>query len=138
LLNKNNVEYLLVGGWAVGFYGYSRFTADIDIFIGVSKNNVDLVKKSLYEFGVPEFDTNMLTQPGHVFRIGRTPLLIEVINSISGVSFTDCFQNREYIEIENELKIPIISLKDLIKNKSSTERIKDALDLDFLLKITEK
>jgi hypothetical protein len=138
LLNENDAEYLLVGGWAVGFYGYSRFTADIDIFIGVTSENVLKVKKSLYEFGVPKFDTEMLTTPGHVFRIGRTPLLIEVINEISGVNFSEGFSNKEFIEIEENMKVPIISLKDLIKNKGATERLKDKADLEFLLKILEE
>lgn len=135
LLNENDVEYLLVGGWAVGFYGYSRFTADIDIFIGISPKNIVSMKKALLQFGVPDFDSIMLTTSGHVFRIGRTPLLIEVINSIDDVAFVDGFKNREYIEIENELKVPIISLEDLIKNKSATGRLKDKLDLEFLLEI---
>jgi len=135
LLNKNDVDYLLVGGWAVGFYGYSRFTADIDIFIGISEANILSTKKALQEFGVPNFDDSMLKTPGHVFKIGRTPLMIEVLNSIDSVPFNEGFRNRAYIEIESNLTIPIISLDDLIKNKASTERTKDKLDVEQLLEI---
>ena len=77
----------------------------------------------------------MLTTPGHVFRIGRTPLLIEVINEISGLSFDESFKNKEYIELDNELNVPIIGFEDLITNKSSTDRSKDKANLEDLLKI---
>ncbi|MFC2112676.1 nucleotidyltransferase [Bacteroidota bacterium] len=134
LLNSNNVQYLLVGGWAVGFYGYSRFTADMDIFIGISEENISSMKLALLEFGVPEFDRSMLTTKGNVFRIGRVPLRIEIINEISGVDFDDAFIHKEYVELENQLRIPIISVDDLFKNKSSTGRAKDMADLEELRK----
>lgn len=51
LLNKNEVEYLLIGGWAVGIYGAPRATADLDIFVSINDNNLDKLLKSLYEFG---------------------------------------------------------------------------------------
>ena len=134
LLNSNDVQYLLIGGWAVGFHGYSRFTADMDIFIGLSEENISSMKQALHEFGVPEFDRSMLTTKGNVFRIGRAPLRIEVINEISGVDFDDAFSNREFFELEDQLRIPIISLDDLLKNKSSTGRAKDKADLEELRK----
>lgn len=134
LLNSNKVKYILVGGWAVGFYGYSRFTADLDIFMGISEENVSSMKSALTEFGVPDFDRSMLTTKGNVFRIGRAPLRIEVINEISGVNFEDAFSNREFFELEDQLHIPIISVDDLFKNKSSTGRAKDKADLEELRK----
>ncbi|MGL1935591.1 MAG: hypothetical protein OCD01_11240 [Fibrobacterales bacterium] len=137
LLNSNNVEYLLVGGWAVGFYGYSRFTADMDVFVGISKDNVLSVKRALHEFGVPDFDISMLNTKGNVFRIGRTPLRIEVINEITGVSFLDAYTNKEYVELEDDFKVPIISIDDLFTNKSSTGRTKDQLDIEELRKFLD-
>lgn len=135
LLNDHEVEYLLVGGWAVGFHGYPRFTADIDVFISISKSNISKVMKAMADFGIPSFDESMLTTPGHVFRIGRTPLLIEVINEISGIDFETTFKNKEFVELADSTQIPIISLDDLIINKSSTERDKDKADLAHLLKL---
>ena len=136
LLNSNNVEYILVGGWAVGFHGYSRFTADMDIFIGLSEDNISCLQKALKEFGVPEFDRSMLTTRGHVFRIGRAPLRIEIINEISGVEFSQAFKNKEIFELAGQISIPIISLDDLFKNKSSTGRTKDMADLEELRKLS--
>jgi len=138
LLNSNNVRYLLVGGWAVGFYGYPRVTADMDIFIGMSDENILSIQSALREFGVPEFDRTMLTLKGNVFRIGRTPLRIVIFNEISGVSFDEAFINRGHIELEDNLHIPVISIEDLIKNKSSTGRKKDEADLEELRKILGK
>ena len=136
-LNSNKVKYLLIGGWAVGFYGYSRFTANMDIFIGLSEENISSIKLALHEFGVPEFDRSMLTTKGNVFRIGRAPLRIEVINEISGVEFDNAFSNKEFVELENHLRIPIISVDDLITNKSSTGRTKDKADLEELRKFLD-
>ena len=134
LLNSNNVQYLLVGGWAVGFYGYSRVTADIDIFIGITEENISLINSALLEFGVPEIDKSMLTTKGNVFRIGRAPLRIEIINEISGVGFDEAFSRKEYLELEGKLRIPVISIEDLFKNKASTGRKKDEADLEELRK----
>jgi predicted nucleotidyltransferase len=134
-LNQNDVDYILVGGWVVGFYGYPRFTADIDVFISIEKKNIDKTMKAMQEFGVPSFDESMLTTLGHVFRIGRTPMLIEIINEISGIDFDTTFQHKQYFELADSLKVPIISLEDLIINKSSTNRQKDKADLEYLLKI---
>ena len=93
------------------------------------------IMTAIQEFGIPSFSREMLTTPGHVFRIGRTPLLIEVINEISGLSFDESFKNKEYIELDNELNVPIIGFEDLITNKSSTDRSKDKANLEDLLKI---
>jgi predicted nucleotidyltransferase len=134
LLNANNVQYLLVGGWAVGFYGYSRVTADIDIFIGITEDNISLIKSALLEFGVPEFDKSMLSTKGNVFRIGRAPLRIEIMNEISGVGFDEAFGRKEYLELEGKLRIPVISIEDLFKNKASTGSKKDEADLEELRK----
>lgn len=106
----------------------------MDIFIGISEENISSMKLALHEFGVPEFERSMLTTKGNVFRIGRAPLRIEVINQISGVDFDDAYSNKEFIELEDQLRIPIISVEDLFKNKSSTGRVKDKADLEELRK----
>ena len=87
------------------------------------------------EFGIPKFDESMLTTPGHVFRIGRTPLLIEVINEISGIDFETTFNNKDFVELSDSTQIPIISLDDLIINKSATDREKDKADLEQLKRL---
>jgi hypothetical protein len=93
-----------------------------------------LIKSALLEFGVPEFEKSMLTTKGNVFRIGRAPLRIEIVNEISGVGFEEAFSRKEYLELEGKLRIPVISIKDLFKNKASTGRKKDEADLEELRK----
>ena len=132
LLDSYSVQYLLIGGWAVGFYGYSRVTADMDIFIGITEENISQIKYALLEFGVPDFDTSMLTTIGNVFRIGRTPLRIEIINEISAVDFEEAYSKKDFIILEGEFRIPIISIEHLLKNKSSTGRAKDEADVEEL------
>jgi hypothetical protein len=106
----------------------------MDIFIGISEENISSMKLALREFGVPEFDKTMLTTKGNVFRIGRAPLRIEIINELSGVNFEDAFSNKQFIELEDKLLVPIISVDDLFRNKSSTGRAKDKADLEELRK----
>ncbi len=106
----------------------------MDILIGISEENIYSMKLEQREIGVPEFDRSMLTTKGNVFRIGRAPLRIEIINEISGVEFEDAFINKEFVELEDQICIPIISVDDLFKNKSSTGRTKDKADLEELRK----
>lgn len=62
LLNEHKVDYILVGGWAVGFHGYPRFTADIDVFTSISKTNISNIMKAMADFGIPPFDESMKYQ----------------------------------------------------------------------------
>lgn len=55
LLNENSVEYLIVGGYAVGFHGFPRYTGDIDIWVNATADNAEKVLKSLDEFGFGDF-----------------------------------------------------------------------------------
>ncbi|MBN1471575.1 MAG: hypothetical protein JW925_07330, partial [Syntrophaceae bacterium] len=70
-LNANNVCYLLVGGWAVGLHGYPRATKDIDFLIAIDKNNLEKLKKALFEFHAPTIDMEYFRKPGNFFRMGR-------------------------------------------------------------------
>ena len=135
LFNQHKVKYVLVGGWAVAYHGYPRFTADMDLFIGITLENVSLAKAALYEFGVPQFDDSMLLTKGGVFQMGRSPMKIEVINEISGVEFDEIYENREFVALEDNTQIPMISIDDIIRNKESTGRTKDLADVEMLKEI---
>jgi hypothetical protein len=122
-LNKNNVEYLLLGGWAVGIYGAPRSTADMDVFIAVDDDNLDRLQKALYEFGAPTVPKEHFKDSGRVFRMGRSPIRIEIINQASGIDFKSCYNQRKVINVS------IISRSDLMKNKAASGREKDIADL---------
>jgi predicted nucleotidyltransferase len=133
LLNKHEVEYLLVGGYAVALHGYPRYTGDIDFWVNVSEKNAKKLVSVLKEFGfdVPELSTEMFLDPLRMTRMGNEPIKIEILNSISGVSFDQGQRGAISIEIEG-INIPVIGLKELRQNKKSSARAKDLADLENL------
>ena len=90
LLASNKVEYLLIGGYAVGYYGYPRPTGDMDIWIGISPNNAGRVVRALREFGFTTSAKKFL-QENSVVRMGVPPFRLEILTTIDGVSFPECY-----------------------------------------------
>lgn len=125
LLNEHNVRYFIIGGYAVGYHGYPRATADMDILIGLDKNNAKSLAKVLYKFGfeLPEVSPELFLQKNKIIRLGNPPIRIEIHTSISGVDFDECYPDRVLDNIE-EIPVKIISLKYLQKNKRESGRFK--------------
>ena len=133
LLNAHGVEYLLIGGYAVGYHGYVRATADMDVWIRRERRNAECVVAALREFGfgVEELTAELFLSEQKVVRMGLPPMRIEVLTSISGVLFDDCYAAR--VEEEwDDVKVPIISLEKLKQNKQASGRLKDLNDLEHL------
>ncbi|UCH92498.1 MAG: nucleotidyltransferase [Candidatus Aminicenantes bacterium] len=130
-LNKNGVRYLLVGGWAVGIYGHPRATGDMDVLIAIDDANLDKLLKAFYEFGAPTVEKNHFKEKGNVFRMGRSPIKIDVINEASGIDIDDCYSRRNVVHIDG-IDISLISKEDLIKNKKASGRTKDIADVEDL------
>ena len=128
-LNEHNVRYLLVGGWAVGLYGNPRATKDIDFFIGIDDENIKKLQKALYQFGAPTVDDKVFKEIGNVFRMGRSPIQIDIINEASGITFEECYKRRQIIKAD-DIEISIISKEDLIKNKTTSGRHRDLADVE--------
>ena len=133
LLNSKQIEYLLIGGWAVGYYGYPRATGDMHIWVSSKKENAEKLVKAFKEFGfdVPDLSIDLFTKENQVTRMGVPPLRIEVLTTISGVTFENCFANRK-VAIVDYIKINLISLEDLKKNKAAANRYRDLDDLEKL------
>lgn len=133
LLNSHNVKYLLVGGYAVGYYGYPRATGDMDIWIEISDSNSKKITSALSDFGMPDdaITEGLFLQNNKVIRMGVPPIRLEIITSASGVTFQTCYSNRESIEIDG-IMINIISFDDLKQNKQAAGRHKDLEDLEHL------
>jgi predicted nucleotidyltransferase len=133
LLNSNQVEYLLIGGYAVGYHGYPRATADMDIWIAINPENGEKIVRVLKEFGfdLPELSPDLFQQEDKVIRMGIPPMRIELITSIDGVSFTDCYKYKVEDEIDG-VKANIIDLEHLKINKKASGRYKDLNDLEHL------
>jgi predicted nucleotidyltransferase len=133
LLNSHGVEYLVVGGYAVGYYGYPRATGDMDIWIAVSEANAERTAQGLREFGMPEQETvkGLFTQENKIIRMGVPPVRIEVITGASGVRFDECYSRRNAIDMDG-VWVNFISLADLKTNKRACGRHKDLEDLERL------
>jgi predicted nucleotidyltransferase len=132
-LNANGVRYLLIGGYAVGFYGYPRATNDIDVFVAKDSENARRLVESLIEFGfaTSELSAELFTQEKSIVRMGVEPMKIEIANFISGVEFEEAY-NDKIIGVIDGVEISLISLHHLKINKKASGRYKDLNDLENL------
>jgi hypothetical protein len=133
LLNEHEVRYLIVGGYAVAVHGHPRYTKDLDVWILTETGNAERLLLALEEFG---FGSLGLTQGDFVTRdqviqLGYPPNRIDILTSLEGVSFEDCYDSRATVELEG-LLVPFISLDDLRKNKRALGRHQDLADLENL------
>ena len=133
LLNSHRVEYLLVGGYAVGYHGYPRPTGDMDVWIAVSSPNAARVVGALVEFGFRAEDVPaaLFTEPGKIVRMGVPPMRLEIVTSISGVDFAACYARRTSAVVDGVV-VNVIGLDDLKTNKKASGRHKDLNDLEQL------
>jgi len=136
-LNKQEVRYILVGGFSVILHGYSRTTGDMDIWVERTQENYIKIKQAFQLFGMPVFDMNeenFLHHPNwEVFTFGIPPTAIDMMISVKGMDFNSCFEKSIYFE-EDGLVIRTIHLNDLVKAKHISGRPKDIDDLDNLSK----
>lgn len=133
ILLENQVDFLLVGAYAMAAHGFPRATADLDIFIRPDLENAKKVYKALADFGAPMDSVTIddFKKPGTIFQIGVIPRRIDIINEIDGVSFEEADSDKVIVDIEG-LKVPIISKPKLIINKKASGREKDRLDASLL------
>jgi len=133
LLNARQVEYLLVGGYAVGHYGYPRATGDLDVWVEMNPDNARRVTDALRDFGfnVPELRPEIFLVPDQIIRMGIAPVKIEIFTTIKGLDYSACRPNRQRVKID-DLEIPIVGLEDLKAAKRAAGRLKDLADLEHL------
>jgi hypothetical protein len=131
LLNSHNVEYLVVGGYAVNYYGYPRATADLDIWIAIHADNARRLTDVVQQFGFASVESTTFLEPRKVVRMGVPPVRLEILTSISGVEFQECYGRRVDTDWDG-VTVPLIDLPDLKRNKQAAGRLKDLLDLEQL------
>lgn len=133
LLHSRQVEYLLIGGYAVGYYGYPRATGDIDIWVARSRENANKLVSVLREFGfdLPGLSEGLFLAEDQVIRMGLPPLRIELLTTISGVQFEECYAERMVATLDG-VAVTVISLHHLKTNKQASGRLKDLSDLENL------
>ena len=133
LLNSKQIEYLLIGGYAVGYHGYSRATADLDIWIALQPDSARKMVDAIREFGfaVEGLTPELFLKADNIIRMGVPPFRIEVLTTISGVNFEECYRERVF-DILDDVEVSLISLKHLKANKRASGRLKDLSDLEYL------
>lgn len=139
LLNSRGVEYLIVGGHAVAFHGYPRFTGDIDILFRPSRENIRNLLAALDDFGF-EVLTSLASEferPGTVVQIGVPPNRVDLLNRITGVDF-DAAWNGRVASMLDGLPVAFIGLDEMLRNKEAAGRDKDAVDLARLREVAAK
>ncbi len=139
LLDKHGVEYLLIGGYAVSYYGYPRPTSDMDIWIAIHSDNASRITAALRAFGfsTPDLNEQLFMERGNIVRMGHPPMRLEILNAIDGVEFKQAFKRRTVDRIDDQV-VNLISLKDLKINKKAAGRPKDLDDLSKLSKHTKR
>jgi hypothetical protein len=133
-LNQYEVEYIVVGGYAVIIRGYSRSTGDIDIWVNKTSENFNKLQKAIIAFGLPEIAikrVEFFSEAFDVFSFGKPPYAIEIMTAVKGVNFNIAFENAT-IEQINETPVRIIHLQNLIEAKKAAGRSKDLNDLENL------
>lgn len=133
LLDKHKVKYMIVGAYAFALYAKPRNTGDLDIYIEKSNDNAELMMQALTKFGMESLNISredFITE-GRVIQIGVSPVRIDIMNVIDGVNFNDAMSRIVKVKFGNILA-NFISKTDLIKNKLSTNRLKDKADAEEL------
>ncbi len=135
LLNAHKVEYLVVGGYAVNNYGYLRATGAIDFWVKPGGNNAKRIIQALLDFGFGTLDIieDDFTNEDRVVQLGFPPYRIDIMTSVSGLDFDECWKVKQDVVFEGQ-EITFISLHHLKLNKEATGRDKDKLDLKNLPK----
>lgn len=125
---------MIVGGYAVAFHGFPRFTKDIDIFYLNSKKNVNLIIDSLCKFGFSRksLPIDNFLKNGGIISFGVTPIRVDFINEIDGIKYLDAKSNIVRGKY-GDIKVSFISKNDLVKNKSSTNLFQDKVDLEKIM-----
>ena len=133
-LNNHEVKYILVGGYAVIYYGYSRTTGVLDIWVEQTRETFQSLKKAFLEFGLPVNaikEADFLQNKMDVYTFGVPPVCIEVITDLKGVTFQKCFSNALKVSYDS-VSVNLINTVDLLENKKAVGRNKDLDDIEHL------
>lgn len=135
-LNARKVEFVLIGGYAVGVHGVIRATGDIDFLYRRTEANVRRLCEAMEEFGAPSnvIDFETLMAPATISMLGRPPYRIDLLGEIDGVSFEQVWTGSTEIVLDGE-PMRVIGLAELRANKAATGRAKDREDLRKLPKV---
>lgn len=129
----HDVRFLIVGGYALAAHGHPRFTKDLDVWVWLDPGNAARVIGALDQFGFESLgltEADFLT-PDTVVQLGYPPKRIDILTSIDGVAFEDCYPDRLVVELDG-VPVPFIALEHFVTNKRASARPQDLADLDVL------
>jgi len=131
-----HARFLIVGAHALAVHGVARATADLDIWIAISDDNVDRVWKALTAFGAPLADLGIqktdFLRVDVVAQLGMPPFRIDIMTGISGVEFEQAWSDRLEVPFGNLAKVPVIGRAAFVQNKRASGRSRDLADLESL------
>lgn len=132
-LNASGVRYLVVGGYAVALHGHPRYTKDIDVWLEATPENAARVLVALDAFGFASLGIAQadFLIPDQIIQLGYPPNRIDLLTSLSGVDFADCYPARVQVDIDG-VPVAFIDLENLKKNKRAAARTQDIADLENL------
>lgn len=138
LFRSNEVEFLVVGGFAVAFHGHPRFTEDLDLFVRPDAANGRQIVRALNQFGFGSLDITELdfASDGRVIQLGRAPNRVDLLTRLYGVHFADVWSARVLGNLD-EIPVWFIDAASLIRNKRATGRTQDLADAEFLERVRD-
>lgn len=139
LLNEHKVKYLIIGGYAVNFHGYPRYTRDIDFWVWITKDNIQKLIQAIREFGFGSLGLEIedFMNPENIIQLGYEPYRIDILVDVDGVDFEECFERKKVVELDG-VEAKFLSLQDLITAKKKAGRLQDLADAEQLEKIRKK
>lgn len=138
-LQKNEVIFMVVGGYALAAHNAPRFTGDLDIWVKPNPVNAKKIVTAIDEFGFGSLgitEKDFLSKEYFV-QLGYAPVRIDITSDLSGVLFEEAWSRRKIIELGG-LGIPFIGMEDLIKNKIASGRAQDIADVEKLEKLKRR
>ena len=133
-LNKHEVDYMVVGGFAVIIHGYNRTTGDLDVWVRQSRENYTKLIAAFKDFGMPLNaldEEDFLNNTKDVYTFGRVPVCIEILTAVKGLTFEESFPHSSKLPIDG-VPLNVIDVRDLIKAKKASGRLQDKLDIEKL------
>jgi hypothetical protein len=129
LFVAHEVEFLVVGGYALAAHGHPRYTKDLDVWVWLGSDNAQRVLAAVEEFGFGGLGLTVddFQEPDSMVQLGHEPQRIDILTYASGLSFEEAYHNRVYVAI-GDVQVPFISLDDLRTNKLAAGRPRDIAD----------
>ncbi|HTP41432.1 MAG TPA: hypothetical protein VML36_03335 [Nitrospiria bacterium] len=133
LFNAHHVDYLIVGAHALAYHGAPRYTGDLDILVRPDPENAGRILRALDEFGFGSLGLTAedFTAPDNVIQLGRAPVRVDLVTSITGVSWQQAATGKVEARY-GDLNVRYLGKKELIQNKRALGRKKDLADLEAL------